>query len=75
MLTPFPGATPTKPGSCTFPFFGIEVEVLSTEGKILQGNGVEGVLVVKKPWPGIARTIFNNHERYLHAYMVSHIFT
>jgi len=72
LLTPFPGATPTKPGSCTLPFFGIEVEVLSTEGKVLEGNGVEGVLAVKKPWPGIARTIFNNHERYLHAYMTAY---
>jgi len=72
LLTPLPGATPTKPGSCTFPFFGIQVEVLTPEGKILQGNGVEGVLVVSSPWPSIARTIFNNHQRYLSTYMTSY---
>jgi len=72
LLTPLPGATPTKPGSATFPFFGIKPEVLSIDGKLQTENGVEGVLVIANPWPSIARTIYNNHDRYLNAYMTSY---
>ncbi|RGB26371.1 acetyl-coenzyme A synthetase [Rhizophagus diaphanus] len=70
VLTPLPGATPMKPGSATFPFFGIEPAVLEAEtGKELEGNGVEGVLVIKKPWPSMARTVYNNHHRYMDTYL------
>lgn len=69
-VTPFPGAIPTKPGSATVPFFGMEVEVLDPQtGKILEDNDVEGVIVANKPWPSIARTIFGDHNRYLETYM------
>jgi acetyl-CoA synthetase len=69
MLTPLPGATPTKPGSATFPFFGVEPALLDGEGNELMGNNVSGVLCVKRPWPSIARTVFGDHDRYLATYM------
>lgn len=66
MLTPLPGAIPTKPGSATLPFFGFEPAVLDpTTGKELQGNNVTGVLVMKRPWPSMARTILGDHARFL----------
>ncbi|GJJ14651.1 acetyl-CoA synthetase [Clathrus columnatus] len=70
IITPFPGAIETKPGSATVPFFGIEPVILDpTTGKELKGNDVEGVLAVRSPWPSIARTIYNDHKRYLETYM------
>ncbi|KAG7096115.1 acetyl-CoA synthetase [Marasmius oreades] len=69
VITPFPGAISTKPGSATVPFFGIHPELLEpTSGKELEGE-TEGVLVLKKPWPSIARTIWGDHKRYLDVYM------
>lgn len=70
VISPLPGAIPTKPGSATFPFFGYELEIIDpTSGKILEGNDVEGVLACKKPWPSIARTVYKDHKRYLDTYM------
>jgi acetyl-CoA synthetase len=70
VVTPFPGAIETKPGSATVPFFGIEPVILDpTTGKELLGNNVEGVLALKNPWPSIARTIYQDHKRYLETYM------
>ncbi|XP_013778797.2 acetyl-coenzyme A synthetase, cytoplasmic-like [Limulus polyphemus] len=63
VLTPLPGCTPTKPGSATFPFFGVVPALLNDEGKEIQGPG-EGYLVFKKPWPGMMRTIYKSHERF-----------
>ncbi len=69
LLTPLPGATPLKPGSATFPFFGIKFEVLDPHsGHVLPENSVEGVGVISQPWPGMARTIYNDHDRYLKTY-------
>jgi acyl-coenzyme A synthetase/AMP-(fatty) acid ligase len=63
MITPLPGATKVKPGSATFPFWGVEPVLLDpNSGKVLEGNGVEGVLAIKQPWPAMARTIFNDHS-------------
>ncbi len=64
-ITPLPGATPTKPGSATFPFFGIEPVVLDDKGNELLGNGVTGILALKRPWPSMARTINGDHDRFL----------
>ncbi|GAB1608363.1 acetyl-coenzyme A synthetase, cytoplasmic-like isoform X1 [Argonauta hians] len=64
VLTPLPGATPTKPGSATFPFFGVVPAILSAEGKELEGSVDEGYLVFKQPWPGMMRTVYGNHERF-----------
>jgi acetyl-CoA synthetase len=66
IVTPFPGAIETKPGSATVPFMGIDPVILDPQsGKVLEGNNVEGVLAVRNPWPSIARTVFQDHERYL----------
>lgn len=65
-----PGAIPMTPGSCGLPFFGIELAIVdATTGVEQIGNGVEGVLCVKRPWPSIARTIYGDHDRYLTVYM------
>ncbi|KAG0040589.1 acetyl-CoA synthetase [Podila clonocystis] len=70
IVTPLPGAIATKPGSATFPFFGIDLAILDpVSGKELEGNDVTGVLAVKKAWPSIARTVYNNHQRYLDTYL------
>jgi acetyl-CoA synthetase len=67
MIAPIPGAVSTKPGSATKPFFGIVPEVVTKEGEpVPAGHG--GLLVIRKPWPSMARTIFNDPERYVKAY-------
>jgi len=67
MIAPIPGAVPTKPGSATRPFFGIVPEVVTKEGTpVPAGHG--GLLVVRKPWPSMARTIFNDPDRYVKSY-------
>ncbi|XP_074068197.1 acetyl-coenzyme A synthetase, cytoplasmic isoform X1 [Macrotis lagotis] len=75
MLTSLPGATPMKPGSATFPFFGVAPAILNESGEELEGEA-EGYLVrlhlrpevidlvFKQPWPGIMRTVYGNHERF-----------
>ena len=67
MITPLPGATTTKPGTATFPFFGIEVDVVDREGKPVGANQ-GGYLVIKKPWPSMLRTIYGDPERYKKQY-------
>ena len=69
MITPLSGATPTKPGSATLPFFGIEPVVMDEKGVILEGNGVSGLLAIQNPWPSMARTIQGDHQRFLHTYL------
>jgi acetyl-CoA synthetase len=66
MITPLP-CVPLKPGSGTKPFFGNEVAVIDDHGKEVKANEV-GKLIIKKPWPGMARTIFNDPERYQETY-------
>jgi acetyl-CoA synthetase len=69
LITPLPGAVPTKPGSATLPFFGIEPAILEAEsGKELEGNDVSGVLAIKAPWPGQMRTIYGDHKRFEETY-------
>lgn len=69
MITPIPGATPVKPGSATLPFFGIEPILLDDKGNELEGNDVSGLLTVKEPWPGMARTIQGDHTRFMQTYL------
>lgn len=73
IITPLPGVTSLKPGSATFPFFGIKPVLLDPQtGKRIEpvkGKGISGVLAIEKPWPSIARSIFGDHQRYLHTYM------
>jgi len=69
MITPLPGAVPTKAGSAALPFFGVDVVIVDKDGRELVGNDVVGVVCFRKPWPGLARTIFGDHARYLSTYM------
>ncbi len=69
MITPFAGVTPTKAGSATLPFFGVEPVILDENGKLLEGNDVSGLLAIKKPWPSMARTIQGDHQRFLKTYL------
>lgn len=64
MITPLPGCTPTKPGSVTLPFFGIDAQVLTDEGKDTEA----GILAICKPWPGMLRGIYGDTERYKQTY-------
>ena len=69
LITPLPGAIPTKPGSATLPFFGVAPAVLDPDnGKEIEGNGVVGVLAMKEPWPGQMRTIYGDHKRFEDTY-------
>ncbi|WP_020558027.1 acetate--CoA ligase [Thiofilum flexile] len=68
MLTPLPGATPLKPGSATNPFFGVQPLLVDDKGVEVKGNGVEGNLCIRFPWPAMARTLYKNHERFVEAY-------
>ena len=67
MITPMPFATELKPGSATKPFFGVEPQVLTESGEVLEGEA-SGVLVLARSWPGQMRTLYNNHERFMEAY-------
>ncbi|MBL4629468.1 MAG: acetate--CoA ligase [Roseicyclus sp.] len=69
MITPLPGAHKLKPGSAQKPFFGVQPLVLDpTSGEVLEGNGVEGVLVIADSWPGQMRTIWGDHDRFVKTY-------
>ena len=70
IVTPLPGATPTKPGSACFPFLGIDLALLDAQtGAVVEGNDKSGVLAVRRPWPGMTRTVFGDHQRYLNVYL------
>ncbi len=71
LITPLPGAIPTKPGSATLPFFGVKPVLLTPEGKRIDGPG-SGVLCLEEPWPGIMRTVYGQHERFKETYFSSY---
>ena len=69
LMTPLPGATPTKPGSCTKPFFGVEPVILEAQtGKVLNATEAEGVLCIRDSWPGQMRTVYGDHARFVATY-------
>ncbi len=69
MMTPLPGAHTLKPGAAQHPFFGVKPLVLEpTSGEIIEGNGVEGVLVIADSWPGQMRTVYGDHDRFVKTY-------
>ncbi|HVS63702.1 MAG TPA: acetate--CoA ligase [Thermoanaerobaculia bacterium] len=68
LITPLPGAIPLEPGSATLPFFGIEPVLVGEDGKELSGNGVTGNLCMRRSWPGQARTIYGDHQRFRDTY-------
>ncbi len=67
MMTPLPGATPLKPGSACWPFFGIRPAIIDTEGNFLEGEA-EGLFVILDSWPGQMRTIYGDHDRFVDVY-------
>jgi acetyl-CoA synthetase len=67
MISPLPGATPTKPGTATMPLPGIDVAIVNKHGEELP-RGQGGFLVVRRPWPGMLRTLYNDAERYTSSY-------
>ncbi|MFM2041896.1 MAG: acetyl-coenzyme synthetase [Pseudomonadota bacterium] len=67
LITPLPGATTTKPGSATLPFFGVKPVVVDNEGHHLEGE-TEGNLCIADSWPGQMRTVFGDHERFIQTY-------
>jgi len=70
IVTNIPGVTPMKPGSCTRPMYGIDAVVLDAQtGELMEGNNIDGVLAIRQPWPGIARTCLGDHERYMTTYL------
>ena len=68
MISPLPGATATKPGSCTLPLPGIDATIVDARGDEVQGADAGGYLVIRKPWPSMLRTIWGDNERYLRTY-------
>lgn len=73
LITPIPGVTPTKPGSATLPFFGVEPVIVNPEsGEEIKGNGVSGALCLRHSWPGQARTIYKDHARFVETYFTQY---
>mgnify|MGYP006409346083 FL=1 len=68
MISPLAGITPTKPSFVTLPLPGIQPILVSPEGEELKGNGVEGILCIKYPWPGMLRTTYGDHKRCFETY-------
>ena len=67
LITPLPGATKLKPGSATLPFFGVQPAIVDSEGKVLEGEAT-GNLVLLDAWPGIMRTVYGDHQRFVDTY-------
>jgi acetyl-CoA synthetase len=67
MITPLPGATVMKPGSATRPFFGVRPALVNAEGKLLE-DAAEGNLVITHPWPGMMRSVYGDHQRFIDTY-------
>jgi len=67
LISPIPGATPLKPGSATRPFFGVEPVIVDNDGRVVKGVG-EGNLCLARAWPGMMRTVFGDHQRFIQTY-------
>ena len=67
VIPPLPGATPTTPGSCTFPVFGVDAAVVNTDGEEQDPN-VGGLMVIRKPWPGMLRGVYGDRKRFIDTY-------
>lgn len=68
MISPLANVTPTKPGYATLPLPGVQPALMDEDGKEIEGNDVQGNLVIKYPWPGVTRGIWGNEERYKETY-------
>ncbi|WP_018267305.1 acetate--CoA ligase [Methylosinus sp. LW4] len=71
LIAPLPGATALKPGSASKPFFGVQPEIVDANGNVLEG-ACEGNLVIADSWPGQARTVFGDHERFVQTYFTAY---
>ena len=71
LITPLAGAIDLKPGSATLPFFGVKPEIVDNEGNVLKGEA-EGILLLSRPWPGQARTVYGDHQRFIDTYFKSY---
>ena len=69
MITGLAGATPMKPGSGSLPFFGVQPVVVDEQGVEIEGNGITGRLCIKASWPGMMRTVYGDHERFIQTYL------
>ena len=67
LITPLPGATKLKPGSATLPFFGVQPAIVDNDGNVLEGEA-SGNLLILDAWPGIARTVYGDHKRFVDTY-------
>jgi acetyl-CoA synthetase len=72
MISPLAGITPLKPSFATLPLPGVQPVLLNPEGVEIEGNGVEGNLCIKFPWPGMARSVYGDHERFRQAYFTTY---
>ncbi|MBF0126401.1 MAG: acetate--CoA ligase, partial [Magnetococcales bacterium] len=71
LITPLPGAIPTKPGSATLPFFGIVPEIVDEKGVVQEGE-TTGILTITRPWPGMMRTVYGDHQRFYNTYFAAY---
>lgn len=70
MIAPLAGVTPNKPGSASLPIFGMDARLIDpVHGHEIEGNDVEGVLVIKSTWPSMTRTVYKNHQKYMDTYL------
>ncbi|MGE5595852.1 MAG: acetate--CoA ligase [Hyphomicrobiales bacterium] len=69
MITGLPGAIPMKPGSGSLPFFGVRPVVVDEDGRVLEGHDVTGRLCMAESWPGMMRTVFGDHDRFIQTYL------
>ena len=72
LITPLPGATRLKPGSATRPFFGVQPEIVDAEGKVMAG-ATAGNLCIADSWPGMMRTVYGDHERFVQTYFSTYV--
>jgi acetyl-CoA synthetase len=72
LITPLPGATKLKPGSATRPFFGVIPQIVDAEGKEIKGAG-SGNLCIADSWPGMMRTVYGDHERFVQTYFSTYV--
>ncbi|MEO5339278.1 MAG: acetate--CoA ligase [Magnetococcus sp. MYC-9] len=71
LITPLPGAIATKPGSATLPFFGIVPEIVDEKGVVQEGE-TAGILTITRPWPGMMRTVYGDHQRFINTYFAAY---
>jgi len=71
LITPLPGATDLKPGSATRPFFGVVPEIVDNDGNVVEGPGA-GNLCITQPWPGMMRTVYGDHQRFIDTYFATY---